>query len=337
MLYSDNEIGYLDARVGLTRRRVLVGAAVGVLAGIVHAQTAFPTQPIKAIVPWPPGGGVDVIARTIAPGMSKALGQPIVIENRPGAGGRIGHGLAARAPADGYTILFSSTDTHAVAQQLFRDASFSPKDFVGVASLGSHPLGLAVQPTSKAVKLADFIAMAKASPEPITYGTYGLGSSAHVMMEEFASRAKIRVLHVPFQGSAPMFQALLGGQIAAGFSQVVSMDSFVKAGSLRMLAVTNRERLPSHPNVATFGEQGFPLDVGSWLGILAPAQTPTAATVRIQEAVHAALQDPATMDKILSFGTVMDTMNRQAFDAFVRSEYERWGSYIRNNNIKVDN
>lgn len=255
---NEEALQHPDHGVGTVTRRhaILAGLATGALGTSVYAQAAFPSQPIRLVASWPAGGGVDVIARTLAPGMARFLGQPVIIENKPGAGGLLGHAYAAKAPADGYTVLLSSTDTHAVAQQLNRHAQFSPNDFVGVASVGSHPLGLVVHPAVKAAKLREFVEMAAASKDPVTYGSYGNGTAAHVMLEAFAAMAKIRLQHIPFQGSAPMVQALLGGQIVAGFSQIVSLDSHVKSGAVRMLAVTNKERLPSHPNVPTFQGTG---------------------------------------------------------------------------------
>jgi tripartite-type tricarboxylate transporter receptor subunit TctC len=321
---------------GIGRRRFVAGLAAGALAPPVWGQSTFPSQPIKLVVGWPAGGGADVIARTVAPGIAKFLGQPVIIENKAGAGGLLAHAFAAKAPADGYTILLSTTDTHAVAQQLNRHAQFGPRDFVGIASLGTHPLGLVVNPSTKATNLREFIEMAASSKDPITYGSYGVGTAAHVMMEAFAAMAKVRMQHIPFQGSAPMIQALLGKQIVSGFSQIVSQDAYIKSGSLRLLAVANRERLPSHTTVPTFKEQGFALEVGSWAGLVAPAKTPAAVTAKLYEAVQAALGDPAVVDKLVAMGTAMDHLKQAEFDKFILSEYDRWGSYIRDNKITTE-
>ncbi len=322
----------------LTRRQFTSAVAlggIGAMSGSALAQSAYPNKPIKIVVGWPAGGGADVSVRLLVAGLSQRLGQPIVVDNKGGASGAIAHSLVARSPADGYTLLFSSGDTHSLLPHLYKDPQFAVKDFVGVASLGGYPMGLAVQPSIPVNNIAQLKAWAKDKKVQITFGTGGVGSAGHVLGEAFADMAKVDLLHVPYQGSAPMFQGMLGGQINAVFTHVAAMADYVRAGSVRLLAVTAKQRLPAFPDAPTFVEQGIPLENGSWGGILAPAGTPMEIVAKVHDAVEATLADPAPAELNKKLSTVVEPMSQVDFEKFIVKQNELWGKFIRDANIKL--
>jgi tripartite-type tricarboxylate transporter receptor subunit TctC len=315
---------------------VLASLALATVALPLRAQSGFPNRPIRIIVPWPAGGGSDASTRLLVPGLARRLGQPVVVENRAGASGAIGHAVVAKSPADGYTLLYSSADTHAIVPHTQAQTLFdSRRDFVGVASLGMYPLALAVPASSPARSVQQFVQSAREQKDPVSYGTVGTGSAGHILCEAFRDAAKINMLHVPYQGGAPLMQALLAGQLASTFTHVVSLDQHLRSGALRMLAVTAKERLPNYPDVPTFRELGFPLENGSWGGILAPAGVPADILAKLHAAIEATLADPGPAEQNRNLSALVENMSQADFNRFILSEYDRWGRFVRAAKISV--
>jgi tripartite-type tricarboxylate transporter receptor subunit TctC len=320
----------------LTRRDLLAGIASSALVLPTQAQGAYPSRPVRIIVPWPAGGGSDVSTRLLVPGLTKRLGQPIVIENRAGASGAIGHAVAAKSPADGYTLLYSTADTHSIVPHTTGQTQFDARrDFVGIASLGMYPLGLAVHSSVPARNIAEFVQWAKTQKDPVGYGSVGTGSAGHILCEAFRDTAKVNLLHVPYQGGAQLTQALLGNQIPSTFTHVVSLDQHLRSGALRMIGVTARERLPNFPDVPTFKEQGVPLENGSWGGIVAPTGVPADIVAKLHDAIEATLADPQPAEQNTKYSTIVEKMSQADFHKYMMAEYDRWGSYIKAAKITV--
>jgi tripartite-type tricarboxylate transporter receptor subunit TctC len=323
----------------ITRRQLVAGLAgvAGSAIGLPSlAQSGYPNRPIRIIVPWPAGGGSDVSTRLLVPGLTQRLGQPVVIDNRPGASGAIGHALAAKSPADGYTLLYSTADTHSMVPHLYKQPNFDARrDFVGIGTMGLYPLGIAVHSSVPARNLQQFVQWIKAAKTPVTCASVGTGSAGHILLEAFKDMARTDLLHVPYQGGAPMMQGLLANQVTSTFTHVVTLDQHLRAGTVRMIAVTSRERLPNFPDVPTFKEQGIPLENGSWGGIVAPAGTPPEIVARLHDALEATIADPVPAETNRNLSTVVEKMSQPDFHRYMLAEYERWGKYIRDAKITI--
>jgi tripartite-type tricarboxylate transporter receptor subunit TctC len=323
-------------------RRGVVGAltagALASLAPTAWAQSSsFPTKPIKIIMPWAAGGGGDVLVRAMVPALSQRLGQPVVVENRPGAIGTIGSLAAARSPADGYTLVYGAADSHSIAPHILKQAPYdSKKDFVAVAPIGFTPLALVVHSSHPAKTFAEFLQMAKAAKEPMTFGSWGLGSSGQITMEALKQVAGINLLHVPYNGTAPLMQAQLANQIASAIVPIPVAAGHVQSGAVRMLVITARERLPGYTNIPIMKELGIAIDMGPWLGFLAPAGTPPDVVAKLNAAFDAVMAEPQVKETMAKMSMVADRMSPQAYQTFYNNEFDRWGNYIRTANVKVD-
>lgn len=326
--------------ISLSRRaalRLLSLPAVGSAALTSLAQdNAYPSRPIKIIVPWAAGGGGDALVRAMAPVLSQRLGQPVVVDNRPGAIGTIGSLLGAKSPADGYTLIYGAADSHSIAPHIIKPTPYdSKKDFLAVAPIGFTPLTVMVHASHPAKTLAEFLQMARNAKEAPTYGSWGQGSSGQIIMEVLKKSTGSPMLHVPYNGTAPLMQAQLAKQIDCAIIPSLVAEQHVSAGAIRMLAVTAPERLAGHPNVPTLKEFGVDIDIGPWLGFVAPAKTPADIVTRLHDAIQGSLADAQVAETMRKMSMVMTPMGTTAYQQFYAREFDRWGSYIQSANITL--
>lgn len=325
----------------LTRRNALRFLSLPALGGTALAAWAqggaYPSRPIKIIVPWAAGGGGDALVRVMAPVLSQRLGQPVIIDNRPGAIGTIGSLAGARSPADGYTLIYGAADSHSIAPHILKPMPFdAKKEFVAVAPLGFTPLTVMVHTSHPAQTLAEFLQMARQAKEPLTYGSWGQGSSGQIIMEVLKQTTHTELLHVPYNSTAPLMQAQLGKQVDCAIIPTLVAEQHVAAGTIRMLAVTAPQRLPAYAKVPTLKEFGVDIDIGPWLGFVAPARTPTDVVARLHDAIESALADAQVAESMRKMSMVMTPMTAAAYQQFYEREYDRWGSYIRSANITLN-
>jgi tripartite-type tricarboxylate transporter receptor subunit TctC len=301
------------------------------------AFAGYPEKIIRIVVPFAPGGGTDVIARTLAQEMSKDLGGSIIIENRPGAGTILGTQAVAGSEPDGYTLLMG-TFANAVNPSLYAKLPYDPqRDFAPVALIARSFNIVVVNAASPIKSIADLIAAAKADPDKLSYGTYGTGTSAHLAGELFKSMASVNLTMVPYKGAAPAITDLLGGRIQVMFTTVASAAPLVAGGQLRALAVTSAERSPAFPDIPTVAEAGLPgYSAESWYGLYAPATTPPAMVDRLNKSANAAVQSEAFKKLGVNEGLVMIAREPAELERYVRGEEERWRKVIRDANIRIE-
>jgi tripartite-type tricarboxylate transporter receptor subunit TctC len=301
------------------------------------ASAAYPDRPIRIVVPFAPGGGTDVVARTLAQEMARDLGASIVIENKPGAGTIIGTQAVAASDADGYTLLMG-TFANAVNPGLKAKLPYDPhRDFAAVALIARSFNIVVVNPKSPYHSIGDLIAAAKAEPEKLSYGTYGTGTSAHLAGELFKNLAKVNLTTVPYKGAAPAITDLIGGQIQVMFTTVASAASLIEGGQLRALAVTSAERSPAFPDVPTVAEAGVPgYSAESWYGLFAPAKTPRDVIDRLNKSAAIAVQSEAFRKLGVNEGLVMVASPPEELDRYFRGEEERWRKVIQDAGITAE-
>jgi tripartite-type tricarboxylate transporter receptor subunit TctC len=301
------------------------------------AVAAWPEKTIRIVVPFAPGGGTDVIARTLAQEMAKDLGATIIIENKPGAGTIIGTQTVATSEPDGTTLLMG-TFANAVNPALYAKLPYDPhKDFAPVGLIARSFNIVVVNSASPVKSIADLIAAAKTDPDKLTYGTYGTGTSAHLAGELFKSMAKVNLTMVPYKGAAPAITDLLGGRIGVMFTTVASAAPLIAGGQLRALAVTSAERSPAFPDIPTVAEAGVSgYSAESWYGLYAPAKTPADIVGRLNKSAAAAVRSDAFKKLGVNEGLVMVAAEPAELDRYVRGEEERWRKVIRDANIKVE-
>jgi tripartite-type tricarboxylate transporter receptor subunit TctC len=315
-------------------RRTIIAAAAGALLfapAITYAQAAYPSKTITIIVPFSAGGTTDILARVLGQFMSRDLGQPVIIDNRAGAGGNIGTQLVGRAPADGYTLLMGTVGTHAINQSLYRKLAFDPiKDFAPITRVALVPNLLVAHPSQPYKNVQELIAYAKANPGKVTFGSSGNGSSIHLSGEQFKHMAGIDIQHVAYKGSAPAVNDLLGNHIAIMFDNMPSAIGHVKSGKLRPLAVTTPKRSPALPDVPTIAEAGLPgYEATSWFGMLAPAKTPAPVMAKLNASILKALADPDVKKKMAEQGAEAYGETPQQFAAFIKTETAKWGKIVK--------
>lgn len=315
---------------------VLIAAAWAVGAGVAGA--AYPDRPVRIIVPYPPGGNIDITARTIAPGLGEALRATIVVENRGGAGGTIGSELVAKAAPDGYTMLLGSTGTLATAPLLYSKVGFDPlKDYAYTSLVSVVPLVVEVNPSIPAKNLKEFIALVKARPGKVTMGSAGTGTSNHLTGEYFQMVTGTKMVHVPYKGSGPALVDLMGGQIDVMFDQLSSSIGYIKSGKLRALAVTTLKRSSALPDIPTVDESGYKGFEGSTTtGVLLPAATPKEIVQKVHAALLKVLAQPATKAAFTRIGADVLHSTQQEFEQTLRSEMAKWTKVVREANIKVE-
>jgi tripartite-type tricarboxylate transporter receptor subunit TctC len=321
----------------------LLRAALGIALALSFSQNfaraqdaAYPNRPIKMLVGFGAGGGTDIAARIMAQKMSEILGQSIVVENRTGASGMIAAEDEAKSAPDGYTLMMGSQTTYAVAPNLYRKVTLDPaKDFAGVGLTGASPLVLVVNPSFAAHSVKDVIAMAKANPGKINFGTGGLGTTPHMTAELFQYTAGIKMVHVAYRGEAPAINDLLAGQIPLMFANLSAVMGNLKGGTLRALAVTSAHRSPSAADIPTVAESALPgFEAETWWGIVAPAGTPQAVLAKLNAAARKALADDDTKKRFADLGMTNGGSSPEELDAYIKSEIAKWSKVIKDANIQ---
>jgi len=304
-------------------------ALMWISSSAVWAQS-YPTKSIRIIVPFTPGSATDIMARIVGERLNAAWGQPVVVENKPGAGGTIGIRDTARADPDGYTLVLVSSG-HAVNHVLYKDLGYDTlKDLASVAMLGSLPSVLIVPPTSPVNSVKELVAMLKAKPGQYNYATAGVGSGAHVSTEKFNVAAGVKAVHVPLKGTPPILTETMGGRVEYAMVPAVSGMGPVRDGKVKPLAVTTSKRVAALPNVPTLGEAGFPEGESTfWLALLAPAKTPPAIIAKVNAEVNRALSTAEVTERLAKLGTEPMPMSPAQADAFIRREYNELGAVMR--------
>ncbi len=317
----------MNTRLSTLAGALLVGACLAL--PVAHAQS-YPTKAIKVIVPFAAGGAVDTVARVIGQRVSEQVGQPVIVENKPGGHANIGADFVAKAPADGYTALLGANGL-ATNMTLTKDLPFDTlRDFAPVAFVGYAPLVLVVPAASGAKTLQEFLAAARAKPGAFTYGTAGAGGSGHLASELFKSSAKFDALHVPYKGGAPALTDLMGDRITFMLINPIEAAPHVKAGRLRALAVSGDKRLELLPDVPTFKEAGVAeFDASVWWGFVVPAKTPKEVVAKLSAEILKALQDPGVREKLHALGAVVEPAGPEAFGKFLKAEIDKWAAVIR--------
>jgi tripartite-type tricarboxylate transporter receptor subunit TctC len=298
----------------------------------------YPLRPVRLIVPFPPGGGNDIVARAVAQELGKSLGQQFVVDNRAGAGGAVGAELAARSPADGYTLFLGGVGSHVVNPSLHPKLSYDPiRDFAPVTLIASAPSVLVVHPSLQAARLAELTALAKAHPGKLNYASNGNGSSAQLAAVLYESMAGVRMVHVPYKGVAQALVDLMSGEVQLMFGTLVAILPHIKAGRLRALAVTGRDRSALLPEVPTLAESGLPgYEAGSWYGILAPAGTPGAIVARLNAEINAAIRQPEVRERLAAEGAEVVGGTPEQFAAHIRGELGRTKKLVREAGLRIE-
>lgn len=315
-------------------------AATALAAGLpaAQAQTAFPHQPVKWVVPYAPGGTTDVIARQLAVRMGQTLGQPVIADNKPGAASIIGATFIARALPDGYTVGTVDSGTLAFNPAMYASLSYdAQKDFSWIGGLGKMPLVLAVHPSFPAKNVQEFLALAKKTPGAVSSASSGPGSPLHVALELFKQKTQADILHVAYKGSAPALQDLMAGQVNSMFVDLPPSLSMIKAGKVRVLAIATPERLAILPDVPTMAEAGVPgFEAYAWQVLVGPAKLPAPVVERMNKDLGAALANPETRAKLEEIGIQPMPMTPAQLGSFVASEQKLWSGVIKAANIRLD-
>jgi tripartite-type tricarboxylate transporter receptor subunit TctC len=304
---------------------------------LLVAQT-YPNRPVRIIVPWPPGQATDIAARMLAQRLQETLGQPFVIDNRPGAGGALGTEMAVRAPADGYTLLAASSGPVSIMPSL-QKLSYEPlKDLVAIGLITRNPYAVVAAPNFPANNAREFIAVVRASPDKYTFASSGTGATAHLVAELFNSMAQIKARHIPYKGSAPAMTDVINGQVSYTVETVASVVGHVRSGRLKTFGVTTARRAGGMPDVPTLAEAADlkDLDIGAWIGYAAPSGVPREIVLRLSNEMHKALQESALKEKLLAAGLDPAPIPLEQLPAFMRAEQERYATVIKNANIRLE-
>jgi tripartite-type tricarboxylate transporter receptor subunit TctC len=318
-------------------RAIYLALCIAVLCGSAAAQD-FPTKPVRIVVPWPPAGNVDITARTVAPAFGEALGQQMVVENRAGAGGRIGTEAVAKAPADGYTLLLGSSGTVTAGPAVWKNLGFDPlRDFVAVGPIQSVPMVLTVAPKTQLSSYAEYAAFAKAHPGQLSIASAGNGSSNHLAIELLMRQANLNLLHIPYKGSGPALTDLIGSQVQSMMDQLTASIGHIREGRIRPLAISSLKRSSQLPDVPTFDEAGVKgYEAATFTGIFAPAGTPPAVVAKLSGALRTALAAPSVRERYEAMGVEVMDMAQPQFAAYVRTDYQKWQQVARDGNISVE-
>ncbi len=297
----------------------------------------FPTRPMRMILGFAPGGSTDLVARVVAQKMAATLGQQVVVDNRPGANGMIGADLVAKATPDGHTLLLSSIGPMAINASLYKMPYDIVKDFAPVTYTGNVTNLLVVHPSVAAANIKELVALAKAQPGKLTFGSSGSGGAPHMAVELFKILAKVDVVHVPYKGGGPAMADLVGGQISGSFASMPSSIPFVRNGKLRALAVTAPKRSPAAPEVPTVSESGIPgFSVLDWQGMFTTAKTPAAVVNKLNAEIKRALSLPDVIEKLATAGVEIQTTSPEEWGRFVQSEIEKWAKVVKTAGIKLE-
>jgi tripartite-type tricarboxylate transporter receptor subunit TctC len=319
------------------RARVAVVFLTAALASSGALAQSWPSKPIRYLVPFPPAGATDITARIIADKIAGPLGQPVVVENRPGAAGNVGSELVARAAPDGYTLL-QCTVAQSISQTLYAKLNYDlEKDLAPVAMIALVPNVMEVNPSVPAKSVAEFIALARSKPGKINFASSGSGTSIHMSAEMFMMLTGVKMLHVPYKGSGPALADLLGGQVDVMFDNLTSSIGYIKSGKLRALAVTTSTRYPELPDVPTMQEAGVAgYEATAWFGMLAPKGTPKNIVTRINSEVNKALAQPDVKEKLAQQGAVASAWTPEQFGDFIHNEIAKWGKVVKASGAKVE-
>lgn len=323
----------------MNRRNLLQATSLAIaLPSLAWAQDKYPSKPITLICPYAAGGNADQRSRQIGRFISTALGQPVIVDNKPGAGGNIGTEAVARAKPDGYTIGMGNFAPLAVNPTMFKKMNFDPaKDLVPVCLIEKGPLMLMVPANSPFKSVKDIITAAKASPGKLSFASGGLGGSHHLSGEMFKSLAGLSITHIPYKGGAPATTDLMGGQVDMMFEQMYSAAPSIRAGKLRALAITSKTRSPLFPDLPAMAESGVPdFEVQNWQGLVAPVGTPMALIKLLNETVNKALADPTIKEQMLGQGNELGGGTPEQFATLIKSEADRWGKLVKSANIKPE-
>ena len=322
----------------LTRRSTLGLVAGAVFAPAIARAQSFPSKPITLVVPYPAGGPTDAIARFVAQEMSTTIGQSVVVDNRAGASGAVGTRAVAKADPDGHTFIFGNNQTHGNNMFLLKEPGYDAvKDFAPVAGVGAFEHAFVVRNDLPAKNIAELIALAKAEPDKLNYGSTGVGSGSHLAMELFMQRTGIRMTHVPFRGAAPLVQEIIGGRIDIANSTLPSVLEQINAGTLRALALASPERNPRAKDIPTLREQGVSnADADSWAAFFAPAATPAPVLEKLSQSVMAAIAKPEITEKILKLGFTLKVRDPAAFKPYHLQEIATWEKIIKEAGVKPE-
>ena len=317
-------------------RTCVLAAAIAWSAASAQAPS-YPVKPVRFIAPFAPGGLVDVLARALSEKLRTSLGQPVVVDNRPGAGGNIGADLVARAEPDGYTLLMSSAGILTINQFLYRKMPFDPAQaFTPVSLVAEMHMLMVLHPGFPAQQLADFIAAARKDPGKVVFGSPGNGTTGHLGMEMLQAQAKIKLTHAPYRSAAEAITAVVGGQIQGAMDNPPIVLPHIKAGKLRAVAVASPKRLPQLPDVPTFDEAGLKgFEASSWFGVVAPAGTPRETVRKLNAEIGRALRDAELQGRFDNLGARLAPNTSEEFAAFIRAEREKWAKIIRDANIAL--
>ncbi len=298
----------------------------------------YPGKTIRFIMPYPTGGSIDIVGRLVAQRLAENFGQPVVVDNRTGAGGTVGTETAAHAPPDGYTMVMGGTGTLALSPHLQRKLPYDPvRDFAPVTLLVIIPYVLVANPQLKANTVKELIALAQARPDEINYGSGGNGSAPHLAAEMFKRMANVRLVHVPYKGSTPAINDTISGQVQLTFTGIPSVAAQIKAGRVRALGVTSTKRATALPSVPTIAEAGVPgYEVSPWFGVLLPARTPAAIVTRLNGEIVKVLQNPSVHERLAAEGVEPVGNSPAQFAAIIKRELAKWGQLIRETGIRAD-
>ena len=308
------------------------------LVCLAHAASAqsYPSRPIHIVAPFPAGGGYDFLSRLIAPEMTRSFGQPVVVENKAGANGNIGTDAVAKSAPDGYTLLMGGNSPLALNVALYALAYDPVRDFAPISRVATQPNLLAAHPSVPVKSLAELIDYARANPGKLTYGSAGNGSPQHLAAELLKRMAGIELVHVPYKGAAPNAQALLAGEISIAFNIILLPLPHVQSGRLTGLALASAKRSPLAPGLPTMSELGYPIDIDTWYGLVAPAGTPSEIIAKLNTEVVRILSLPELSERTRSQGIELGASSPDEFAAFLRADIARWGKAIRETGIKMD-
>jgi len=317
--------------------KFIAAFTLALTAASAHAQT-WPSKPIRYIVPFAPGGTTDILARTVGDKLAVALGQPVVIDNKPGAGGGVGAELTAKSAPDGYTIMGGTISTHAINASLYKSLPYDPvRDFAPIVLIARVPNMLVVHPDVPAKNVTELIALLRANPGKYTFASSGNGTSQHLSGELFKSMAGAEMQHVPYKGSPPALQDVMGGQVTMTFDNITTAWPLAKGGKLRALAVTTAQRSAIAPDVPTLAEAGLPgFEVGSWQGVFAPAGTPADIVRRLNAEIVKILNAPDVRDKLAALGAEVVANSPEEFATMVKSEVGKWADVVKKSGARVD-
>ncbi len=322
----------------MTRIAHLVLALVLAAAATAAQGQTYPTKPIRMIVGFPPGGGTDVVARVIAQKLSEWYGQPVTVENRPGATGTIGADVVAKSAGDGYTLLMGHVNSTGIAPNLFSKMAYDPiRDFAAVAYVGYVPNVLAVHPSVPAKSMKELIALAKSKPGEMNYASSGNGSTQHLAGEMFKQLTGVSIVHIPYKGSGDAIKDLLAGVVSMNFDTMPPVMEHIRGGRLKGFAISTPRRLPQLPDVPTFEEEGLTgFDVTNWYGVMAPAATPREIVTKLNADINRAMQVPEVRARLEGVGTQLKEQSAADFDAFMKAEVAKYARLIKAAGIKID-